>query len=95
MFQRISLRKWRGLLKRYPSAQAFKAIGYRQVAAYLQGKISLAQAIEETQLHSRRYAKRQLTWFRSDKTIIWLGIDNVEKEAQEVVGKFLQDHEKK
>ncbi|NLT65244.1 MAG: tRNA (adenosine(37)-N6)-dimethylallyltransferase MiaA [Acidobacteria bacterium] len=95
MFQRNFVEEVEGLLKRYPSAQAFKAIGYRQVAAYLQGKISLAQAIEETQLHSRRYAKRQLTWFRSDKTIIWLGIDNVEKEAQEVVGKFLQDHEKK
>lgn len=63
----------RGLLDQYPrSSQAFKAIGYRQIAAYLEGQSKLEQAVEETQRESRRYAKRQLTWFRSDPQIVWL-----------------------
>ncbi len=52
--------------------QALKAIGYRQIAEYLAGRRSLQDAIEDTQRESRRYAKRQLTWFRADSEIIWL-----------------------
>ena len=52
--------------------QAFKAIGYRQIVEYLEGRISLEQAIGDTQRESRRYAKRQLTWFRADPETIWL-----------------------
>jgi len=63
----------RGLLERHPpDSAAFKAIGYRQAAAALAGRISLEQAIGDTQMESRRYAKRQLTWFRADKDILWL-----------------------
>jgi tRNA dimethylallyltransferase len=61
------------LLEKFPGdSQAFKAIGYRQIAGYLRGTCSLEQAIEDTKKESRRYAKRQLTWFRSDPAIRWL-----------------------
>ena len=67
------------LLENYPSTcPAFKAIGYRQAVEYLAGRISLEQAIESTQMESRRYAKRQLTWFRADREILWLRADDVE-----------------
>lgn len=63
----------RGLLQRFPEdSHAFKAIGYRQIIECLNGKMTLAQAIEETKRQSRRYAKRQLTWFRSDREVLWL-----------------------
>jgi tRNA dimethylallyltransferase len=67
------LEEVRGLLDRFPrSSQAFKAIGYRQIAEFLEGRLSYQQAIEETKIESRRYAKRQMTWFRSDYSIAWL-----------------------
>jgi len=72
MFQCGLLEETRRLLDQYPAAcPAFKAIGYRQAAAYLTGSSSLEQAIESTQQESRRYAKRQLTWFRADKDVLW------------------------
>ncbi len=73
MFETGFIDEVRGLLERYPrECQAFKAIGYREVASYLEGKLSLQLAKEQTQQESRRYAKRQMTWFRSDPGIVWL-----------------------
>ena len=77
MFENGLLDETRRLLEIYPaSCPAFKAIGYRQAAEYLAGRVTLALAVENTQMESRRYAKRQLTWFRSDKEIIWLNVEN-------------------
>ncbi|HHW08792.1 MAG TPA: tRNA (adenosine(37)-N6)-dimethylallyltransferase MiaA [Firmicutes bacterium] len=50
---------------------AAQAIGYKEMYRYLTGEISLEQAIADLQKATRRYAKRQLTWFRSDKEIRW------------------------
>ena len=84
LYERINLRveqmfrsglvdEVRGLLDRYArSCHAFKAIGYRQVIEHLEGKIPLARAVTDTQKATRNYAKRQLTWFRSDREVIWL-----------------------
>lgn len=73
MFAGGLLEEVEALLKTYsPACHAFKAIGYRQAAEYIGGKIPLSQAIEETKQESRRYAKRQLTWFRADPDILWL-----------------------
>lgn len=50
---------------------AMRAIGYAEMIEFLEGKISLDKAISLIQQHSRNYAKRQLTYFRRDKTIEW------------------------
>ncbi len=50
---------------------ALQTVGYSELFDYLDGKISLEQAIEEIKTHTRQYAKRQLTWFRKDKEINW------------------------
>lgn len=49
-----------------------QAIGYREIIAYLAGECTLAQAVEDIQRASRRYAKRQLTWFRADPRVRWV-----------------------
>ena len=49
-----------------------QAIGYKEIVSYLDDKISLDEAISLIKQSSRRYAKRQLTWLRSDSEIIWL-----------------------
>lgn len=54
------------------NSTAMQAIGYKELAAYLSGNISLDEAIEKIKLESRRYAKRQLTWFRRNKEINWV-----------------------
>jgi tRNA dimethylallyltransferase len=73
MFEGGLLDEVRELLQKFPRhAHAFKAIGYRQAIDYLDGKLTMPQALEETQKESRHYAKRQLTWFRTDPEIRWL-----------------------
>lgn len=60
------------LLKGYsPNLPAFQALGYKEIIAYLQGQLSLMEAIELLKRNTRRYAKRQLTWFRRDPRIVW------------------------
>ena len=54
-----------------PGWPAFQAIGYRQLAHHLRGETSLDQAVEETVRATRRYAKRQLTWFRREPNVTW------------------------
>jgi tRNA dimethylallyltransferase len=51
---------------------AQKALGYSQVIAFKEGKISEDEAIEETKRATRQYARRQETWFSRDERIIWI-----------------------
>ncbi|MEK4700504.1 tRNA (adenosine(37)-N6)-dimethylallyltransferase MiaA [Solibacillus sp. FSL R7-0668] len=55
--------------------QAIKAIGYKEFYAYFDGLITLDEAIEQVKQNSRRYAKRQLTYFRNKMEIEWIGND--------------------
>lgn len=54
---------------------AYAAIGYRQVVAHLDGEIDLAEAKAQTVRATRRFARRQDTWFRKDPRISWVGWD--------------------
>lgn len=62
-----------------PELKPFKAIGYKYIIQYLQGKISLERAIELIQRDTRRYAKRQLTWFKKEPDIYWFNPDEKER----------------
>ena len=71
----------------------FESLGYKQALAHLRGQISLEQAMASTEIETRQYAKRQLTWFRRDARITWFtgfGSDPAVAEAcLEAVRKFL------
>jgi tRNA dimethylallyltransferase len=54
---------------------ASRALGYAQVIAYLDGDISEDEALEQTQRATRRFARRQDTWFRRDPRVLWLPYD--------------------
>lgn len=72
--------------------QSMKGIGYKEILHYLDGNISLDEAIYLIKKGSRNYAKRQLTWFRKDDRVIWIDKDefNDENEIVEyIIGKFL------
>jgi tRNA dimethylallyltransferase len=54
---------------------ASRALGYQQVLAHLAGELSLEQARDETVRATRRFVRRQRTWFRRDRRIAWLDAD--------------------
>ena len=58
---------------------ASRAIGYREVAAYLRGELSEAEAREQTAAATRRFARRQDAWFRKDPRIVWVRHDDPER----------------
>ena len=51
---------------------SMQGIGYKEILMYLDGLISFDSAVEMIKQASRRYAKRQLTWFRANKKINWI-----------------------
>jgi len=64
MEEAVSLFEFRG-------CNALNTLGYKELFAHFSGDISLAEAVEKIKTNTRRYAKRQLTWFRKDKEIHW------------------------
>lgn len=58
-----------------------QAIGYKEIVAAIDGEMTLEDAIEAIKLATRRYAKRQRTWFRKDKRITWIDADELDLDA--------------
>lgn len=58
------------------SFTAMQALGYKEIADYIAGRITLEEATELIKSGTRHYAKRQLTWFKRDKEGIWLNLDD-------------------
>lgn len=63
-------------LKKYAHLNALRTVGYSELFEYLEGKTELEEAVEKIKTNTRRYAKRQLTWFRKDKSINWFQPDD-------------------
>lgn len=88
--QRVDQMMDQGLLEEaeslYPHRQynALNTVGYKELFSYFGGEISLEKAIEKIKTNSRRYAKRQMTWFRKEQGINWFDADN-EKEIMQFV----------
>lgn len=55
-----------------PESTAMQAIGYKELAAAMGGKCTVAEAVESIKRESRRYAKRQLSWLGRDKSVHWI-----------------------
>lgn len=66
-------------LKEYRHLNALQTVGYSEIFEQLDGKISLAGAIEEIKKNTRQYAKRQMTWFRKDKEINWISAKHIQE----------------
>ncbi|PIP21353.1 MAG: tRNA (adenosine(37)-N6)-dimethylallyltransferase MiaA [Candidatus Nealsonbacteria bacterium CG23_combo_of_CG06-09_8_20_14_all_40_13] len=81
------------LAKKYSfDLPSMSSIGYKEIGQYLQKQISLKQAIDEIKQKTRNFARRQLTWFRRNKEIVW--IENAE-QAIDAVAYFLADQPRK
>jgi tRNA dimethylallyltransferase len=70
-------------------------LGYAEIKQYLAGKISLEQAISDTRLHTRQFAKRQRTWLRKDGDINWFDAssDSLVDDTWQLIQNFLVKHQ--
>lgn len=77
----------RALLERHPrTARPFTAIGYAEAVAVVVGELQLDAAIAETRRRTRAYAKRQMTWLRSERNMHWLEASEPEKTFEAALG---------
>lgn len=74
------------LFEKYDHNTAMQAAGYRQLTEYLDGELTLEEAVEKTKQVHRNYAKRQLTWLKKNSDVIW--VKNL-AEADHAAKKFL------
>lgn len=89
MIERGLIEEVEDLSKRYSKAlPVFFSIGYKEILDYLAGDITKDKAIESIKTNTRRYAKRQMTWWRRDKKIIWC---DSQQEAERFVRQFLDE----
>jgi tRNA dimethylallyltransferase len=95
--RRVDLMMDAGLLEevrsvlQHKSLTALRTVGYMELFDFLDGRISLEDAVELIKQNSRRYAKRQLTWFRRDPSIEWIPFDTTEKMKEDVLDRLSND----
>ncbi|MEW6063935.1 tRNA delta(2)-isopentenylpyrophosphate transferase [Desulforamulus profundi] len=77
MLQRGLVEEVRQLMQRYDAwGTALQGLGYKEIIAYIKGECTLEEAVEILKRNTRRFAKRQLTWFKADKRIHWLYMED-------------------
>lgn len=69
---------------------SMQGLGYKEICAYLDGEISLTEAIYQIKRDTRHFAKRQLTWFRREKEVIWINYYDYENDQQKMLEAMLQ-----
>lgn len=90
MMEQGLLEEARTLKERGFSGTASQAIGYKELFGYLEGTASLETAVETLKQSTRRYAKRQLTWFRRNPDIHWINIDIPGKNSEDILKDAVQ-----
>ena len=72
------------------NSTAMQAIGYKEILDSLEGKCTTEEAVEKIKMESRRYAKRQLTWFKRNENIRWINPDEGFEPVFELCEEFLK-----
>ena len=81
------------LIQKYGRTNSLlKTLGYKEICEYFDGICTLEEAIANIQQHTRKFAKRQLTWFRANKKINWFFIDKMDSDkiVSEIIEKYNQ-----
>ena len=96
LYERINLRvdkmlesglleEAKGAFEGEGSKTSVQAIGHKELFGYLKNECSLSEAVELLKMQTRRYAKRQLTWFKRDERISWIYRDIIENTTEEAI----------
>lgn len=88
--KRVDLMMEQGLLEEVKAlydcgirdCQSIQAIGYKELYDYFEGRVTLEDGVENLKQNSRRYAKRQLTWFRNKMDVEWFEMSTMEKDNE-------------
>lgn len=75
----------------YSDCQSMQAIGYKEILDYVRGNVTQEAAIAQLKQNSRRFAKRQLTWFRNKMNISWFDMTTDSKKTSKEIHKFLKE----
>lgn len=67
---------------KYPTAM--QALGYKEVVRYFNNELTYEEMVEKIKMETRRYAKRQITWFKKNKQTIWIGAKDLQRILDEV-----------
>ena len=70
---------------------SMQGIGYKEIIEYLDGKISLDEAVELIKKNTRHFAKRQLTWVRREKTVTMVNWDEYDYDKNKLLAYMLKD----
>lgn len=85
MIEQGLIQEVQDLLKKYDEfPTAMQGLGYKEVVEYLQGNISKEEMIDKVKMETRRYAKRQITWFKKNKQTIWIEPQDLQKILDEI-----------
>jgi tRNA dimethylallyltransferase len=100
MFEAGLVKEVETLRKNYTnwSKTALQAIGYKEVLMYLDGLISFEEAVNKTKQRTRNFAKRQITWFKKEKGVVWFDSDDIEvitKKIEDIIKEFLYGYQNK
>ena len=90
MIQNGLVEEVQSLVKKYKNMPtALQGLGYKEVVEYLNGKITKEDMIEKIKQETRRYAKRQLTWFRKYDNLIWLNsLDDIQNNIKIILEEY-------
>lgn len=75
-------------MRPYKNLNSLNTVGYKELFEYLDGQCTLEDAVDTIKQNTRRFAKRQLTWFKKEEDAIWLDVDDMPME--ELVGAVLR-----
>ncbi len=95
--RRVDIMMDEGLLEEaqelYPQRRlnALNTVGYKELFSFFEGRIGLETAVEEIKMNSRRYAKRQLTWFKKNKETTWFNYKTPFSEIENFIKSELQE----
>lgn len=101
LYERINLRvdimlekgleqEVRDLYEKYgENLRKINIIGYTELIEYFNGKVTYEEAVENIKRNSRRYAKRQFTWFKNDPTYVWFDLDKLREE--EIINSIMSE----
>ena len=101
LYERINLRvdimlekgleqEVRELYEKYgENLRKINIIGYTELIEYFNGKVTYEEAVENIKRNSRRYAKRQFTWFKNDPTYVWFDLDKISEE--EIINSIMSE----
>lgn len=84
MIEQGLIQEVENLLKKYTEfPTAMQGLGYKEVVEYLEGKTTKEEMIEKIKMETRRYAKRQITWFKKNKQTVWInGLEDKQNNIQ-------------